>query len=153
MIRSERQSVPVIKVKTSPNLSETQRQAAIENASNVRSFESGVLEELVDSEGNPLVQYEFMDTKANSSDVKIKEQIEMYAQNITDAFFASFLYLGKSSTGSYNQSDSSQSFFFKGILSDTQDDMEVINSTLIPLLIRYNFGEQDEYPRVVLNQL
>lgn len=39
MIRSERQSVPVVIVKTSPNAGENDVKKALENAQNVRSFE------------------------------------------------------------------------------------------------------------------
>lgn len=143
MVKAERQSVPVIMVKTSPSASDEDVAKALENAQNVRSFEEGVLQEIVDNEGNPIISYEFMDTKANSTDTKLHDNINQYEQNIIDGFYASFLYLGKSSTGSYNQSDSSTDFFLKGVEIDTQDDLSVINKTLVKLLVDYNFGEQE----------
>lgn len=153
MVKAERQSVPVIMVKTSPSASDEDVAKALENAQNVRSFEEGVLQEIVDNEGNPIISYEFMDTKANSTDTKLHDNINQYEQNIIDGFYASFLYLGKSSTGSYNQSDSSTDFFLKGVEIDTQDDLSVINKTLVKLLVDYNFGEQEWYPEIKLNAL
>lgn len=153
MIKSERQSVPVVIVRTNPSASDGDIAKALENARNVRAFEEGVLQEIVDWDWNPVISYEFMDTKAWESDTKLYETIEQYEQNIMDGFYASFLYLWKSATGSYNQGESSTDFFLKWVEIDTKDDLEILNKTLIPLLVEYNFWEVEGLPKVELVSL
>lgn len=80
---------------------------------------------------------------------KIREAIDKENTEISNAFLANFLELGQSGSGSYALGTDLSDFFLTGIEHVANHIAETFNRSLIPNLIKLNFGPQDYYPTLV----
>lgn len=80
---------------------------------------------------------------------KIKEIILMENTEMVNAFVANFLALGlNGSGGAFSLGTDLSDFFLSGIQAYANIIAGAINRKLIPNLIKMNFGEQAEYPKI-----
>lgn len=80
---------------------------------------------------------------------KIKEIIIMENTEMVNAFVANFLALGlNGSGGSFSLGTDLSDFFLSGIQAYANTIAGALNRKLIPDLIKMNFGEQAEYPKI-----
>jgi SPP1 gp7 family putative phage head morphogenesis protein len=79
---------------------------------------------------------------------KVITAIQFENTEIVHAFLANFLELGQSGGGSYALSFDLSDFFLGGIEHVAKIICEVINQSLIPDLVKMNFGPQETYPKL-----
>ena len=80
---------------------------------------------------------------------KVAQAIDMEDKAIVKSFLANFLELGiGGGSGSYSLSFDQSDFFLGGIEHIADIICEVFNDKIIPDLIKLNFGEQQEYPKL-----
>lgn len=87
-------------------------------------------------------------TQTNFDAEKVRSAIDSENKEMVHAFLANFLELGSSGSGSYALSYDLSDFFLTGIEYIAEQICDTINQQLIPKLVRLNFGEQQEYPRL-----
>ncbi|MDR3169309.1 MAG: DUF935 domain-containing protein [Candidatus Peribacteria bacterium] len=78
----------------------------------------------------------------------IRQTIKDKGAEIQDLMLATFLKLGSSEKGSYGMAKQGENLFLSSIEFIVKQICGVINSTLIPLLVDFNFGKQENYPEL-----
>lgn len=79
---------------------------------------------------------------------KIRDAVDRENVEIAHAFLENFLELGQSGSGSYALGNDLSDFFLLGIEHVGKNICESINRTIIPDLIKLNFGPQEVYPQL-----
>ena len=80
---------------------------------------------------------------------KVSQAIDLEDKAIVKSFLANFLELGiGGSSGSYSLSFDQSDFFLGGIEHIADVICEIFNNQIIPNLVKLNFGEQHEYPKL-----
>lgn len=146
-VYQERLGVPPVKVTVAQWTSDQTVKQYQDTAVNMRSHESWFVTKYVDENWQTIADFEWMQGN-NWSDTKLIDAIKYYEQTILDSFFAQFLYLWKSTKGSYGLGEWSMQFFFHAVKSLLDDDLEVINKFLIPKIVALNFWQVDRLPKV-----
>lgn len=110
-----------------------------------------VLESYINHHKNYLIKPEGFELELNNNTYdpdKVETSIDREDARMTKAFLANFLELGMSSTGSYALSNDLSDFFLNGIQYVADEIADKFNKEVIPKLIKMNFGEQEEYPKM-----
>lgn len=91
-----------------------------------------------------------LDLKTNTYDPeKVEKSIEAEDNRMIRAFMANFLALGMgSSSGNRALGDSLKAFFLSGITYIAKEICSEINLTLIPLIVKQNYGPRAKYPKL-----
>lgn len=91
-----------------------------------------------------------LDLKTNAYDPqKVEGSIDNEDKRMVKAFLANFLELGISTSGgSRALSEDLSAFFLGGIEYIAKEICDEVNLTLIPLIVKQNFGERAKYPTI-----
>lgn len=124
--------------------------AGFENSDQVTRLET-ILEKYCLHEKQYIVKPEGFNIEFSKSEFdvsKCKEAIDMEDQQIVRAFLANFLLLGQTGAGSWALSEDLSDFFLGGIEHLASNICETINQTLIPHIVKLNFGPRENYPKL-----
>jgi len=93
--------------------------------------------------------YKVEDFKIRHDAEKVDKAIRREDQGMAKSFLANFMELGlNSSSGSWALGSDLSDIFLSGIEIYAEAVTDAINTKLIPMLIRANFGEQKTYPKL-----
>jgi len=146
-IAAERYGVGVPVVTMSENYGEGDKDKAEEAAKNLRSNESSYV---VLPAGFDM---KILTPTGNPQGAAIDSGINHHNKMILMSVLATFLGLGTDSTGSFALSKDQSSFFLKHVEDKAKYLAEEFTEQVIKRLVRYNFGDQAEVPRLVFAPL
>lgn len=140
----ERMGVGVPKVSMPSGAGESARREAIEAAKNIRAHEKSFI---IEPEG---MKIDFMDMGGGKV-LDPQVAIDHHNLEISKSVLAQFLELGISGAGSHALGDTMKDMFLGSIQWIANYLAEQIQETIIGDLVRFNFGEEYRYPKLVVS--
>lgn len=146
-IAAERFGVGIPVITLPDGAGDAEKTAGADLAENIRSNENSyvVLP--------PGFELEIKTPTGNPQGAAIESSINHHNKMIMMSVLANFLSLGTDSTGSFALSKDQSSFFLKHVEDKAKYFAEEFNEQVIKRLVRYNFGENAEVPRLVFSPL